>query len=143
MRRLASFSKCLMRFDIQGSEAFDENMGIEYFEFKAAFVLSVISGKTFPRKFKLKNPSYADIEGYYALRSENFTRYEPQDYSKTKSDACRRYLEMVAGTTLGVCDIKPPPRRGGYAEEIFRPILTVPEFGSLKELNLKLDVMGA
>ena len=142
MRRLASFSGCLVRFDIRGQEVFDGNEGTECFVFKAEFVLRVISGKTFPRKFKIKNPGFADVTGHYALRSENFTRYEPQNYSKTRSDACRRYLEMVAGKTLGFCDAT-PPSAAGYSEEIFRPVLTVPEFGSLKELNLKLDVMGA
>jgi hypothetical protein len=143
MRRLASFSKCLLNFDIDGREVSDKSGGAELTMFKVAFILNVDGGKTTPKRFKLKHPELAAARGIYELRAENFTKYELQKWEKTRSDACRRYLTMTAGKTLGVCDGTPPSQFGGYSSEIFRPVLTVPEFGSLKELNLKLDVMGA
>ena len=110
--------------------------------FKVAFILNIGNGKTSPKRFKLKHPELAAWNGVYELRAENFTKCELQKWAKTRSDACRRYLTMTAGKTLGVCDAT-PAQFGGYSSEIFRPVLTVPEFGSLKELNLKLDIMGA
>lgn len=140
MRRLASFSKCLLRFKVTGVEISDMSGGGELMLYKAEFSLNVKSGKTYPKKFRLMHPDFAKKDGAYALKARNYTEFETE-YAETRPKACERYLKMVAGQELGVCDAAPNP--SGYMEEIFRPVLTVPKFSSLKELNIKLEVMGA
>lgn len=158
LRRIAARSKCYMyvRSDTEqmiecrpGEKTPGPNGAISYF---VALGYIVSKNIAYPMMSRLKygtcqdgfHRKWKDSEGKMQLLARrNFYEITGGESKKSLEEACQKFLEANTGFTLGISLVKKPNPRTGYSEEVFLPVAEIPGFGSLQELNLKLDSMGA
>lgn len=153
MNRLAAFSKCgvYIRSTVDSLRAAPGTMDTferSIFHVGLGFALRGLTVEPIGIKLSYDasmSCSPADAGQIVLLWRSNFGKQWSVARGRTVESACRTYLTMNAGETMGVSDTKPilVQDSTGYQQEIFHPVVRIPEFQSLDELSLKLTAMGA
>jgi len=143
LSRIATASNCYVYVWSQSEETFSgEDLRTRSKWFRVGLGVVVSRNMASPLGVRLYSSDFRSKRNTVVLLwTSNFGRDNALAGGHTVETACRKYLEMNAGRTMGICDYM-KNRRSGYIEERFVPTAKIPEFGSLAELNLRLDAEG-